>query len=46
LTAANFQLPLPQIDRQLEKRHAYIQGYFADDVDLSIYDNITGDEHG
>jgi hypothetical protein len=46
LTAANFQLPLPQIDRQLEKRDAYIEGYFADDVDLSLYDNITGDEDG
>ena len=46
LTAANFQLPLPQIDRQLEKRDAYIQGYFADDVDLSVYDNITEDDDG
>ncbi len=40
LTAGNVQLPLPQIDRQLEKRDAYIEGYFADDVDLSVYDNI------
>jgi transposase len=46
LTAANFQLPLPQIDRQLERRDAYIQGYFADDVDLSVYDNITEDDDG
>ena len=46
LTAANFQLPLPQIDRQLEKRDAYIEGYFADDVDLSVYDNITEDNDG
>ena len=46
LTAANFQLPLPQIDQQLEKRDAYIEGYFADDVDLSVYDNITEDEDG
>ena len=43
LTADNFQMPLPQIDRQLEKRDAYIQGYFADDVDLSVYDNIAED---
>jgi transposase len=46
LTAANLQLPLPQIDRQLEKRNAYIEGCFADDVDLSVYDNITGDNDG
>ena len=46
LTAENFQLPLPQIDRQLEKRDAYIEGYFADEVDLSVYDNITGDDDG
>jgi transposase len=46
LTAAHLQLPLPQIDRQLEKRDAYIEGYFADEVDLSVYDNITEDEDG
>jgi hypothetical protein len=46
LTAANVQLPLPQIDRQLEKRDAYIEGYFADEVDLSVYDNITGNDDG
>ena len=46
LTAAHFQLPLPQIDRQLEKRDAYIEGYFADEVDLSVYDNITEDDDG
>jgi transposase len=46
LTAAHFQLPLPQIDRQLEKRDAYIEGYFADEVDLSVYDKITENEDG
>jgi transposase len=46
LTAGHFQLPLPQVDRQLEKRDAYIEGCFADDVDLSIYDNMTGDDDG
>jgi len=30
----------------LEKRDAYIEGYFADEVDLSVYDKITGDDHG
>jgi hypothetical protein len=46
LTAAHFQMPLPQIDRQMENRAAYIEGYFADDVDLSVYDNIAGDNDG
>ena len=46
LTAANFQLPLPQIDRQLEKRDAYVEGYFADNVDLGVYDKITEDNDG
>jgi hypothetical protein len=46
LTAAHLQLPLPQIDRQLEKRDAYIEGYFADEVDLSVYDKIIEDEDG
>jgi hypothetical protein len=46
LTAGHFQLPLPQIDRQLEKRAAYIEGYFADQVDLSVYDKITEDDDG
>ena len=46
LTAENFQMPLPQIDRQLEKRDTYIQGYFADEVDLSAYDKITEDDDG
>ena len=46
LRAANFQLPLPQIDRQLEKRDAYIEGYFADEVDLSVYDKTEEDDDG
>ena len=46
LTAGDYQLPMPQIDRQLEKRAAYIEGYFADEVDLNVYDKITGDDDG
>jgi hypothetical protein len=46
LRAANFQLLLPQIDRQLEKRDAYIEGYFADEVDLSVYDKTEADDDG
>jgi transposase len=46
LTAGHFQLPLAQVDQQLEKRAAYIEGCFADEVDLSVYDKITGDNDG
>lgn len=46
LTAGKCQLPLPQIDRQLENRAAYIQGCFADEVDLTVYDKLTENDDG
>jgi len=46
LTAGNFKLPVPQIDQQLENRASYIEGCFADEVDLTVYDNITEDDNG
>jgi transposase len=46
LTAGNFKLPLPQIDHQFENRASYIEGCFADEVDLSVYDKITEDDNG
>ena len=46
LTAGNFQLPLPQIDQQLESRASYIEGCFADEVDLTVYDKIAEDDNG
>jgi len=46
LTAGNFKLPQPQIDQQLQNRASYIEGCFADPVDLSIYDKITEDDNG
>lgn len=46
LTSGNFQLPVPQIDQQLENRASYIEGCFADEVDLTVYDNITEDDNG
>ena len=46
LTAGNVQLPLPQVDQQLEKRASYIEGCFADEVDLTVYDKITGNNDG
>ena len=44
LTAGNVQLPMAHIDEQLEKRPSYIEGCVADQVDLSVYDKITGDD--
>jgi transposase len=41
LTAGKYPLPMPQIDSHLENRSTYIEGCFADEVDLSIYDKIT-----
>lgn len=46
LTAAQVQLPLARIDPDLEKRPAYIEGFFTDEVDLSVYEKITGDDDG
>jgi len=45
LTAGNLNLPLPTIDKQLENRASYIEGCFADEVDLTVYDNITEDDN-
>ena len=46
LTAGNYQSPAPQIDQQVENRTSYIEGCFADDVDLTVYDHITEDDNG
>jgi transposase len=46
LTAGNVQLPMAPIDEHLEKRPSYIEGCVADQVDLSVYDKITGDDDG
>jgi transposase len=46
LTAGHFKLPMPPIDPQLENRAAYIEGCFADEVDLTVYDKTTEDDNG
>ncbi len=46
LTSGNLKLPVPQIDQRLENRASYIDGCFADEVDLTVYDNITEDDNG
>ena len=37
LRQSNYQMPLPQIDEEFKNRPAYLDGRFADDVDLSVY---------
>ncbi len=37
LRQSNYKMPLPQIDEAFTNRPAYLEGRFADEVDLSIY---------
>ena len=39
LRQSNYQMPLPAIDEDFTNRPAYLEGRFADEVDLSIYKN-------
>jgi len=39
LRQSNYEMPLPEIDGEFTNRPAYIEGRFADEVDLSIYKN-------
>ena len=37
LRQSNYEMPLPQINEAFANRPAYLEGRFADEVDLSIY---------
>ena len=37
LRQSNYEMPLPQINDEFTNRPAYLEGRFADEVDLSIY---------
>lgn len=39
LRQSNYEMPLPEIDGEFTNRPAYLEGRFADEVDLSIYKN-------
>jgi hypothetical protein len=39
LRQSNYEMPLPEIDEAFTNRAAYLEGRFADEVDLSIYKN-------
>ena len=39
LRQSNYEMPLPEINNEFTNRPAYLEGRFADEVDLSIYKN-------
>ncbi|MCK4767110.1 MAG: helix-turn-helix domain-containing protein [Desulfobacula sp.] len=39
LRQSNYEMPLPEINEAFTNRPAYLEGRFADEVDLSIYKN-------
>lgn len=39
-------MPKPEIDQEFKNRNAYVEGRFADEVDLSIYDQLMEDDNG
>ena len=39
LRQSNYEMPLPEIDGEFTNRPAYLEGRFAEEVDLSIYKN-------
>jgi hypothetical protein len=40
----NYDVPSVQIDTEFTDRESYIEGRFADDVDLSVYDKMIEKE--
>lgn len=47
LQNGDIEIPMPAIDEHFCSRQAYIDGCFADQTDLDIYDQLTGeDDHG
>jgi hypothetical protein len=40
------QAPMPEIDQEFKSRSSYVEGRFADDVDLSVYDQMMEDSNG
>jgi hypothetical protein len=42
LQNSDIQMPMPAVDEHFQLRQAYIDGCFADEIDLDIYDPLTG----
>ena len=45
LVNSGYDMPTVDSDLQLQENQAYLEGALTDEVDLSIYDQYTGDEH-
>ena len=41
---SGYEIPTIDSDLQLQENKAYLEGALTDGVDLSIYDQFTGDE--
>ena len=46
MKSENYDLPFIDVDYEYKNREAYIEGYFSDEIDLSIYDKILEDNNG
>jgi hypothetical protein len=44
LRNSDIELPMPIVDEHFQCRQAYIDGCFADETDLDIYDPLTGED--
>ena len=44
LRNAEMEVPIPEIDSELQDRAAYLDGYIADEADLDLYDRFTEDQ--
>lgn len=40
----DIKTPMPLIDGRFQSRQAYLDGYLSDEVDLSVYDRLTGED--
>ena len=45
LVNSGYDMPTVDSDLHLQENQAYLEGALTDEVDLSIYDQYTGDEH-
>ncbi len=45
LVNSGYEIPTVDSDLLLQENKAYVEGALTDEVDLSIYDQFTGDEH-
>ena len=46
MAEGNYDLPSAQIEVEFKNRESYLQGRFAGEVDLSVYDKLIEDDDG